>query len=195
MFNCSTTSNFNNWNLKTASKTKRRNKTDVQNLEITLRIPPKPHCFRHYATFFETFWIAPKGSPSVVSTFCNTMDVKKSQRVLLLHFSAHVTLFKHLIFKFFCEIFQVPKGSPSIFFIFCNQLEFHKSRRVPPFTFLSLRYSANFFVNGMHHELLLVTFSNSHQLHLFMLILQLKKLGILNILEEPIQKVIDQNLV
>ena len=37
-----------------------------------------------------------------------------------------------------------PKGPPSIFLIFCNQLEFHKVQRVPPFTILSLRYSADF---------------------------------------------------
>ena len=30
------------------------------------------------------------------------------------------------------------------FFIFCHQLEFHKTQRVPPFTILSLRYSADF---------------------------------------------------
>ena len=32
----------------------------------------------------------------------------------------------------------------SFFFIFCHQLEFHKTQRVPPFTILSLRYSADF---------------------------------------------------
>ena len=30
---------------------------------------------------FETFWIAPKGPPLFGSIFCNTVDVKKSQRV------------------------------------------------------------------------------------------------------------------
>ena len=51
--------------------------------------------------------------------------------------------------------FTKPKGSPFyifrhcdtvqfIFFIFCLQLEFHKTQRVPPFTILSLRYSADF---------------------------------------------------
>ena len=50
---------------------------------------------------------------------------------------------------------QTPKGPPFyifrhcdtvqfIFFIFCHQLEFHKTQRVPPFTILSLRYSADF---------------------------------------------------
>ena len=50
---------------------------------------------------------------------------------------------------------QSPKGPPFyifrhcdtvqfIFFIFCHQLEFHKTQRVPPFTILSLRYSADF---------------------------------------------------
>ena len=50
---------------------------------------------------------------------------------------------------------QSPKGPPFyifrhcdtvqfVFFIFCHQLEFHKTQRVPPFTILSLRYSADF---------------------------------------------------
>ena len=50
---------------------------------------------------------------------------------------------------------QSPKGPPFyifrhcdtvqfIFFHNCHQLEFHKTQRVPPFTILSLRYSADF---------------------------------------------------
>ena len=27
--------------------------------------PPLPQFFRHYATFFETFWIAPRGPPFI----------------------------------------------------------------------------------------------------------------------------------
>ena len=45
-----------------ASKTKRKNKTDVHNLEITLRIPT----FFGTMRLFETFWIeifSPKGPP------------------------------------------------------------------------------------------------------------------------------------
>ena len=75
--------------------------------------------------FFEIFWIAPKGPPSFVSIFCNTMDVKKSQIVPPFTFFGTVTLFKnHISQKNFWEIFQ--------------------SQRVPPFTILSLRYGADF---------------------------------------------------
>ena len=59
----STTSNPNNSNLRSASKTKRKNKTDVHNLEITLKIPP---LFFGTMRLFETFWIeyfSPKGPP------------------------------------------------------------------------------------------------------------------------------------
>ena len=44
--------------------------------------------FRLCATFFEIFWIAPKVLSSFVSIFRNTRNVKKSQRVPLLHFLA-----------------------------------------------------------------------------------------------------------
>ena len=44
--------------------------------------------FRLCETFFRKFFkISPKGSPSFF-LFCNRMDVQKSQRVPLLHFSA-----------------------------------------------------------------------------------------------------------
>ena len=73
--------------------------------------------------------------PSLVSIFCNTMDVKKSQRVPLLHFSALKGQKSHFK-KFFRKLFQVTKGSPFNFLkIFCNQLEFHKARRAPLFNF------------------------------------------------------------
>ena len=67
---------------------------DVQNLG-NIGCPPPPWCFSlgffsAQCDFFEVFWIPPNGlvSPSFVSIFCNTMDLKKSQRVPLLHFSA-----------------------------------------------------------------------------------------------------------
>ena len=59
----STTSNLNNSNLKSASKTKRRNKTDVENLEITLRIP---HCSKiSFLIFLGNFFKSLKGSPLI----------------------------------------------------------------------------------------------------------------------------------
>ena len=80
-----------------ASKAKRKNKTDVHNLEITLRIPT---FFRNYATFWNFLdWnFFPKGSPlQFFLMFCNTMDVKKSQMVPPFTFFGTVTLFKNLI--------------------------------------------------------------------------------------------------
>ena len=65
-------------NLKSASKTKRRNKTDVQNLEIALRIPLAPF-FSALCDFFETFWIAPKGPPSFFSYFATSWSFTKSE--------------------------------------------------------------------------------------------------------------------
>ena len=136
MFICSTTSNLNNSNLRSASKTKRKNKTtDVQNLENTLRIP---HRITFFGTMrlFETFWIAPKGPPSFVSIFGNTRNVKKLQTVPPFRIFATVTFSRqNLIFKIFGIFLRSPKGPLQYFFIFCNHLEFHKARRVPPFQF------------------------------------------------------------
>ena len=118
----STTSNLNNSNLRSASETKRKNKRDVHNLENT-PLPP---------LFLKFFGLHQRVPPSFVSIFCNTMDVKKSQRVPPFTFFVTVTLFKNLAKKFFWEFFHVSKGSPFNFFqVFCNQLEFHKARRVP----------------------------------------------------------------
>ena len=91
--------------------------------------------------FFELFWIPQRISSPFVSIFCNTMDVKKSQRV-------HFHIFQHCSITSFLNIFRkflkISQGSALIFFICCNQLESHKAQRVPPFTILSLRYSADF---------------------------------------------------
>ena len=141
LFTCSLTSNLNKSNLKSASKTKRRNKTHVQNLEITLRIPQSPTFFGTVRLFFETFWIAPKG-PFICFDILQHNGCKTIPKGPPFTFFGTVTLFKNLI-NFFSEIFK--NLSAFIFsYLFCNPLEFHKARRVPPFTILSLRYSADF---------------------------------------------------
>ena len=60
---------------------------DVQNLENIGPPPPfgvfHSDFFRHYATFMNFFVFHKRVSPSFVSIFCTTMDVKKSQRVPL----------------------------------------------------------------------------------------------------------------
>ena len=61
---------------------------DVQNLENIGSDVFHSDFFRHYAIFLKFCGFHQRASPSFVSIFCNTMDVKKSQRVHLLHFSA-----------------------------------------------------------------------------------------------------------
>ena len=154
LFICSTTSNLNNFEpqqleSQNASKTKRRNKTDVQNLEITLRIPHSPTFFRHYATFFGTFWIAPKGPPFICFDILQHNGCQKIPKGPPSTFFGTVTLFKNLFKNFLGNFFKSPKGSPSIFLIICNQLEFHKARRVPLLQFWALDIAPTLAVLGL----------------------------------------------
>ena len=126
----STTSNLNNSNLRSASKTKRKNKTDVHNLENT----PWPHFFS--ALFLKFFGLHQRVPPSFVSIFCNTMDVKKLQRVPPFTFFGTVTLFKNLINKFFGEIFSCLQRVPLQFFSnFLQPVGVSQSPKGPPFKF------------------------------------------------------------
>ena len=124
-------------------KTKQNRRPEPRN---HTKDPPITSLFFGTMRLFWNFLDCTKGSPvHFFSTFCSTMDVKKSQSVPPFTFFGTASLFKNLNLKFFLEkFFKPPKGSPSFFFIFCNQLEFHKARRVPPFTNLSLLYSADF---------------------------------------------------
>ena len=139
LFICSTTSNLNNFKPQQLQPQKRvQNEKKKQNR----RPQPRKHTkdptlaplffgtMRHFLKFFGLHQRVP---PSFVSIFCNTMDVKTSQRVPPFTFFGTVTLFKNLDKKtFFEKCFHVSKGSPLQFFkIFCNQLKFHKTRRVP----------------------------------------------------------------
>ena len=149
LFICSTTSNLNNFEpqqleSQNASKTKRRNKTDVQNLEITLRIPHSPTFFRHYATFFGTFWIAPKGPPFICFDILQHNGCQKIPKGPPSTFFGTVTLFKNLFKNFFGKFFQVPEGLPFNFFHNLQPAGVSQSPKGPPFTILSLRYSADF---------------------------------------------------
>ena len=120
---------------KTYSKRQNRvqNKNmDVQNLE---NIGPPFGVF--HSDFFGTlrlflkyFRFHQRVSPSFVSIFCNTMDVKNPQRVHFYIFR-HCNTVQNLILKFFRILKKSPKGLPFIFFIFCNLLAFHKAQRVP----------------------------------------------------------------
>ena len=122
----STTSNLNNSNLRSASKTKKKQNRRPQ---------PRKHTLA--PLFLKFFGLHQRVPTSFVSIFCNTMDVKKSQRVPPFTFFGTVTLFKNLIKNFFLgNIFMSPRGPAFNFFlIFCNQLEFHKARMVPLLNF------------------------------------------------------------
>ena len=94
---------------------------------------------------FETFWIAPKGPPSFVSIFCNTMDVKKSQRVPPFTFFGTVTTVQKSHLKIFLgNFFMSPKGPLFKFFFHLLQpAGVSQSPKGPPFSILSPRYGAD----------------------------------------------------
>ena len=84
--------------------------------------------------FLKSFGFHQRVSTSFVSIFCNTMDIKKSQRVPLSQEFLHSDTVQKFSFQnFFPEVFKFSQGSPFIFFRFCNQLVFHKTQMVPPF--------------------------------------------------------------
>ena len=126
----STTSNLNNSNLRSVQNEKQKQNRRPQPRNHT----KDPHFFSELCDFLKLFglkFFPQRVPPSIFLMFCNTMDVKKSQRVPLFTFFGTVTLFKNLNKKFFGNFFMSPKGPPFNFFkIFCNQLEFHKARRV-----------------------------------------------------------------
>ena len=97
-----------------------------------------------------------KGSPFYIFRHCDTVQ-KSHFKIFLGNFFQSLKgpplIFFHILQP--AGVSQSPKGPPftffdtvtlfnSFFFIFCHQLEFHKTQRVPPFTILSLRYSADF---------------------------------------------------
>ena len=136
LFICSTTSNLNNSNLRSASKTKRKNKTDVHNLEITLRIP---HFFFGTMRLFETFWIeffSPKGPPSIFFDVLQHNGCQKIAKGPPFTFFGTVTLFKNLIKNIFWEIFScLQRVPPSIFLNFLQPAGVSQSPKGPPLNF------------------------------------------------------------
>ena len=113
----STTSNLNNSNLKSASKLKRKNKTRLEFRYHTKDSPIAPLFSAVCKFFLKLFGWHQRVPLSFVSIFCNTMDVRKSQRVPPLTFFGFLTLFKNLIFHTFSgNYFQSPKGPPYKFF-------------------------------------------------------------------------------
>ena len=149
LFICSTTSNLNNFKPQQLQPQKRvqntrKNKTDVHNLENTLKIPPQPHFFRHYATFFEVFWIAPEGPPFICFYILQHNGCQKIAKGPPFTVFGTVTLQKSHLKIFFGKFFHVSKGSPLQFFkFFATSWSFTKPEG-SPFQILSLRYGANF---------------------------------------------------
>ena len=89
--------------------------------------------FRHNVTFFEVFGFHQIVSPLFVSIFCNTIDSKKIPFYIFWHCDT--------VQKSHLKIF--PKGPPLFFSYFATNWSF-QSPKGPPFTILSLRYSADF---------------------------------------------------
>ena len=131
---CSTTSNLNNFEPQQLEPRKRvQNEKKKQNRPPEPRNPTKdppivPLFIRHYATFLKLFGLHQMVLPPFVSILCNTMDVKKSQRVPLLHFLAlrQCDSVQKSHFYFFGNFFKSPKGSTSFFFFVSTDSSFTK---------------------------------------------------------------------
>ena len=119
---------------------------DVQNLENIGSPLFFTRFFLGTMWFFWFFWIPPKGlpfvcfdnffgfhqrvSPSFVSIFCNTMDVKKSQRVPPFTFFGTVTLFRIFFLIFLKNLQRVPFN---FFSYFGTNWSSTKPKGSPPF--------------------------------------------------------------
>ena len=133
----STTSNLNNSNLRSASKTKRKKQNRRPQPQKHTKDPTlAPLFFGTMRLFLKFFGLHQRVPPSFASIFCNTMDVKKSQRVPPFTFFGTVTLFKNLIQKFFWEIFScLQRVPPSFFKNFLQPARVSQSPKGPPFKF------------------------------------------------------------
>ena len=150
LFICSTTSNLNNFKTQQLQTQKKKQNRRPEPRKHT-KDPPIAPLFFGTMRLFETFWIAPKGPPSFVSIFCNTMDVKKSQRVPFYIFRHCDTVQKSHFKNFFGKFFHVPKGSPIFFHFFATSWSFTKPEG-SPFSILSLRYDADFGRSRLVHS-------------------------------------------
>ena len=89
-------------------------------------------------------------SPSFVPIFCNTMDVKKSQRVPPFTIFGTVTLFENLISKIFSRIFKKSLKGPFIFFsYFAINWNFKKPEGSPLLQFCALDIAPTLAVPGL----------------------------------------------
>ena len=118
-------------------KRKEKNKTRPEPRKHTKDPTLAPLFFGTMRLFLKFFGLHQRVPPSFVSIFCNTMDVKKSQRVPPFIFFGTVTLFKNHFFQsFFGKFFKVTKGSPLQFFsYFATSWSFTKPEGSPFYNF------------------------------------------------------------
>ena len=140
LFICSTTSNLNKFEPQQLEpqkrvqneKKKQNRRTEPQN--HTKDPPIAPLFFGTMQLFLKLFGLHQRVPFHFFSTFCNTMDVKKSQRVPPSTFVGTVTLFKNLIFKIFLgTFFKISRGFPFNFSHILQPTEVSQSPKGPPF--------------------------------------------------------------
>ena len=120
-------------NLKSASRTKRKNKTRSEPRKHTKYHTLAPLIFSPTRIFFRNFLDCTKGYPSFLWIFCNTMDVKLPKGSPFYIFDT-VTLFKnHFFQKFFGKFFKVTKGCPFNFFRILQPAGDSQYPKDPPF--------------------------------------------------------------
>ena len=103
----------------------KKNKTDIQNLENILRITKVSRRSNSAPRgFFRKIYYY---NPSLL-VYCNTVDVKKSQRCPP---SPHCDCSELSFFVFFRKLFNVSKWSPSIFRYFTTNWIFKKPKGFP----------------------------------------------------------------
>ena len=120
---------------------------DVQNLENILKIPLWcffTRIFFALCDFFEIFWIAPKGLLFVCFHVLQDNGCQKVPKGPPFYIFRHCDTVHKLILKFFPEFFKISQGSPFNFFYILQRTGVSQSPKCTPFTFLSLRYSADF---------------------------------------------------
>ena len=118
-----------NRNARTSSKTK----TSTSRTSKTPFGVFQSDFFRHYATFFE---FHQRVSPSFASIFCNTMDIKKSQRAPFYIFRHCDAVQKSHFQIFFRKFLNISQGPPFNFFSnFATNWSFTKPKGSPFYNF------------------------------------------------------------
>ena len=137
---------FNNLNYESSKHPKpqnlvktKKNKTDVQNLENTLRIPlsqtpPPPTFFGTMQLFFEIFWIAAK-SPFICFDILQHNACQKITKGPSCYIFRHCDIVQKCHFQFFGNFLKSPKGPLQFFPYFPTSWSFTKPKGSPFYTF------------------------------------------------------------